>query len=305
MIFEATASQRPINYIYATFLECGHCLTPEKLRTMQLLRQLSIVSLAVVLLSQHTAAFLLPKRLCIKNTEYKQKFLGKLMMISPALRDFVKVDLSVLNDGIPVDTPFDQGLCSFVVGGGRFFPELNEMAEKSPVGELVKFSAKLAEFNPEMTADIPLANAPGGLRIGDIVKMSNGMSVRVAEITNDIVRIDANPPLAGKTLEFVLKVLERKPNSSLTQATFAGSSVDSMEITFSILNMITTSAHKRCRYCIETLEIMKPIVNRSSSRCTSVLPYVSQNIPYLLLSNFLHALLFDIASCRSVRFLTS
>ena len=188
---------------------------------MYLLRQPSTIAITL-LFSLHTSAFFHIQKLGLKNTEFKQTLPGRMAMISPALRDFVKVDLSVLNNGTPVETPFDQGLCSFVVGGGRFFPKLNEMAEKTPVGELVKFSAQLAEFNPEMTADIPLANAPGGLRVGDIVKMSNGMSVRVAEITDDIIRIDANPPLAGQKLEFVMKVLDRQPQSYLTQATFAG-----------------------------------------------------------------------------------
>ena len=188
---------------------------------MHLLRQSSTIAITL-LFSLRTSAFFRIQRLGFKNTEFKQTFQLRMAMISPDLREFVKIDLSVLNNGIPVETPFDQGLCSFVVGGGRFFPELNEIAEKTPVGELVKFSAQLAEFNPEMTAEIPLANAPGGLRVGDIVKMSNGMSVRVAEITDDIIRIDANPPLAGQKLEFIMKVIDRQPQSYLTQATFAG-----------------------------------------------------------------------------------
>lgn len=191
-----------------------------------------ILSLTISLLSVHTSAFLHQRIFGLRNTVSQDSLTGKLNMISPALKDYVKVELSVSKDGTPVDTPFDQGICSFVIGGGRFFTELNEKAESTPVGTSVKFSATVADFNPEMTAEIPLENAPGGLRVGDYVKMSNGMSVRVAEITDEFVKIDANPPLAGQPLDFEMKIIQRNPNTFLTQASFAAGCFWGLELAF-------------------------------------------------------------------------
>lgn len=149
------------------------------------------------------------------------------------MKDYVKIDLSISKNGsVLLDTPYDQGKVGFVIGGGRFFKEINEYAEKTAVGESVKFSCCVAEFNSEMTAKIPIENAPGGLRVGDLVKMANGMSVRVSEVTEEFISIDANPALAGELLDIELKILQRFPHSFLQQATFAAGCFWGLELAF-------------------------------------------------------------------------
>jgi peptide-methionine (S)-S-oxide reductase len=200
------------------------------------------ITLLTVLALIQTSAFFCGRNLFVKQTYSKQDLKSKIEMISSKLKDYVKVDLSITKDGSKVDTPFDQGICSFVIGGGRFFPQLNSYAETTPVGEIAKFISSVADFDPELTANIPLENAPGGLRIGDIVKMSNGMSVRVADITDEFVRIDGNPPLAGQDLQFEMKILERHPHTYLTQATFAAGCFWGLELAFQRVSGVAYTA---------------------------------------------------------------
>jgi hypothetical protein len=72
-----------------------------------------------------------------------------------------------------------------------------------------------------MAAEIPIAQAPPGLLANDVVRLSNGMRARVTRVTDTSIRIDANPPLAGKTLQIEMTCRSRSPASSLSQATFA------------------------------------------------------------------------------------
>lgn len=153
-------------------------------------------------------------------------------MISTSLKDFVKVDISFAQKGVRVDTPYDDGVTSFVVDGGRHIPEVNSRAMTIPVGEMTTFSTTIGEYKQELAATVPVENTPGGLRVGDVVKLSNGLKVRVTDVTDDFVKIDANLPLAGEQLDVTMKVLERRPHTSLAQATFAAGCFWGLELAF-------------------------------------------------------------------------
>jgi len=61
-----------------------------------------------------------------------------------------------------------------------------------------------------MTNEVPKANLPEGVKIGDTLQGfgPNGpVLVTVVEINEETVTIDANHPLAGKDLVFELEVL--------------------------------------------------------------------------------------------------
>ena len=209
---------------------------------MHLYSRSKTISLLTVIALIQTSAFFCGRNNFIRHTNSVQPLKSKIEMISSKLKDYVKVDLSITKDGSIVETPFDQGICSFVIGGGRFFPQLNSIAETAAVGETVKFVSSVADFDPQLTANIPRENAPGGLRIGDIVKMSNGMSVRVSDITDEFISIDGNPPLAGQDLNFEMKILERHPNTFLSQATFAAGCFWGLELAFQRVSGVAYTA---------------------------------------------------------------
>ena len=54
---------------------------------------------------------------------------------------------------------------------------------------------------------LPREGAPEGLKAGESVRMGNGRTVTIVEITDETVVIDANHRLAGQTLTFEIEVV--------------------------------------------------------------------------------------------------
>jgi methionine-S-sulfoxide reductase len=149
------------------------------------------------------------------------------------LGDFVKVSLRVRNpdeggqDALAPDAiPFDQGDVSFVINGGfsaDFGRQLHASAASltSP-GQSASASLAGPPYNAQLAADLPYSSCPPGLKVGDNVRLSNGMKCRVASVVEGVsVRIDANPRLAGQMLTADITLIERLPLSYLHVATFA------------------------------------------------------------------------------------
>lgn len=61
-------------------------------------------------------------------------------------------------------------------------------------------------YDPRNIVTVPLGNAPQGVKAGDTL-VAGGQLVKVIEVRNDTVILDANHPLAGKTLVFTIKVV--------------------------------------------------------------------------------------------------
>ena len=158
------------------------------------------------------------------------------------LKDYVKVDVSLMKDGNPVESPYDTGVVGFVLGGGRYFPALNSRLESMIVGESASFTTTISEAQAELIAEIPIENAPVGLRYGDRVKLSNGMSALISKVTDTFITIDANPPLAGVPVDVNIKLLERFPHEKLSQATFAAGCFWGLELAFQRLNGVAFTA---------------------------------------------------------------
>ena len=148
------------------------------------------------------------------------------------LGDYTKVKFSLLDNGEPIDTPFDQGENQFVIGGGGYAHYIHQLAEKLTPGQSMQDFIWSGSYNENLAADIPIANAPPGLALGDVVKLSNGLRARVTDVTSEKIRIDANPALAGKTLQLDMTCLERYPAKDLKQATFAAGCFWGLELAF-------------------------------------------------------------------------
>ena len=54
------------------------------------------------------------------------------------------------------------------------------------------------EWREEMTAKVPLANAPEGLVVGSVVELQNGMTATVTAVTEEHIEIDANQVRRGR-----------------------------------------------------------------------------------------------------------
>jgi FKBP-type peptidyl-prolyl cis-trans isomerase 2 len=66
------------------------------------------------------------------------------------------------------------------------------------------------EVNPQFVSEVPTAQVPEGIKVGDILQGQNQfgpVQVTVKEIKESTVVLDMNHPLAGKKLIFDLEVL--------------------------------------------------------------------------------------------------
>lgn len=80
-------------------------------------------------------------------------------------------------------------------------------------------------YYAELTADIPMENAPAGLKKGDKVKLGNGMNAWIKNVdqVKQVVTIDANAPFAGRTVS--VKVAVEVRAHVCTHMTLVSSSV--------------------------------------------------------------------------------
>lgn len=141
--------------------------------------------------------------------------------------DYVDVHYTgTLDDGSQFDSSHDEGRepLSFTIGEGRVVPGFEKIATGMSVGEVRKerISPDLAygEKNENMTAKVPVANAPEGLTVGAVVSLQNGMQATVTAVDDEFVEIDANHPLAGKALTFEVELVNLVKSTAMQVATF-------------------------------------------------------------------------------------
>ena len=63
------------------------------------------------------------------------------------------------------------------------------------------------EWRKEMLAEIPAQDVKQDIKVGDGLRMSNGLRAVVHKIENGMIIIDANKPLAGKSLNIEVELL--------------------------------------------------------------------------------------------------
>ncbi len=132
--------------------------------------------------------------------------------------DNVKVHYTgKLNDGTVFDSSEGRAPLEFEVGAGMMIKGFDAAVYGMEIGEKVTAEISAAEAygesNPELIIDVPRQNLPADLKpeIGQQLAMSqpNGqqMPVKVAEVHEDKVVIDANHDLAGKDLIFDIELV--------------------------------------------------------------------------------------------------
>lgn len=133
--------------------------------------------------------------------------------------DKVKVEyVGTLEDGTIFDsTEKHEGPLEFIIGSGHIIQGFDNAVEGMKVGEekQITLSPKEAygEYNPELLKELPKEVFPQDqtLQKGMVfmLNLPSGQQVpaRISEIKDQEVTIDLNPPLAGKTLKFKIKLL--------------------------------------------------------------------------------------------------
>jgi|TARA_Y100000310_G_scaffold262381_1_gene272017 FKBP-type peptidyl-prolyl cis-trans isomerase 2 len=133
--------------------------------------------------------------------------------------DKIKVNYTgTLDDGTVFDTSDGKAPLEFEAGSGNVIKGFDEAVIGMEKGEEknVKIEAKDAygDYNPELKKKIPRDQLPQdqepkpGMML--LVKAPNGQQfpVKIAEVTDKEITMDLNPPLAGKNLNFKIKVEE-------------------------------------------------------------------------------------------------
>lgn len=121
-------------------------------------------------------------------------------------------------DGKEFDSSLNVQPLQFEVGAGRVIKGFEDAVIGLQAGEkkTVTVSAEDAygSFDENLLIEIPKKNVPEGvtpevgMRLQLVNQQGQAAHVVVTEILDKMVRLDANHPLAGKTLVFDLEVLE-------------------------------------------------------------------------------------------------
>ena len=124
--------------------------------------------------------------------------------------------VGTLDDGTVFDSSRERDPLEFVMGKGMLIPGFETALENHEVGDVVKVvippSEAYGELDPELIFTVPRAQVPDHIpaEVGVPLQLSNEegqMDVTITEVTDDELTLDANHPLAGKTLTFEIEVV--------------------------------------------------------------------------------------------------
>ena len=122
------------------------------------------------------------------------------------LEDGSIFDTSLTEGREPLETTLGQG--QLIKG---FEAGLIDMLEGEKKTIEIESADAYGEYNPEMINEIPKTQVPEGVKEGEMLQGMGPMgpvNVKVVEVKEDTVVLDANHPLAGKKLIFELEVVE-------------------------------------------------------------------------------------------------
>ena len=121
------------------------------------------------------------------------------------LEDGSIFDTSLTEGREPLETTLGQG--QLIKG---FEAGLMDMSEGEKKTIEIESADAYGEHNPEMINEIPKTQVPEGVQAGEMLQGMGPMgpvNVKVVEVKDETVVLDANHPLAGKKLIFDLEVV--------------------------------------------------------------------------------------------------
>ncbi|MCR4335544.1 MAG: peptidylprolyl isomerase [archaeon] len=130
--------------------------------------------------------------------------------------DTIKVEYvgTLADTGEEFDKSEGRGPLDFVVGAGNMIKGFDMAVVGMALNEEKTIQLLPEDAYGEVTEEalqwIPKTQMPSDINveIGTQLITSNGMPVKVVDLNADSVRIDFNHPLAGKTLQFWIKVVD-------------------------------------------------------------------------------------------------
>lgn len=125
-----------------------------------------------------------------------------------------------LENGEVFDSSRDREPLSFEVGAGQMIPGFEKAVKGMKLNETKKItiepSEAYGELKPEMVQKITKEQLPPELKVHVGQQLASEMPdgqqiiVTVKDISDEEITIDANHPLAGKTLNFEIEVVDIK-----------------------------------------------------------------------------------------------
>jgi FKBP-type peptidyl-prolyl cis-trans isomerase 2 len=116
-----------------------------------------------------------------------------------------------LDDGSEFDSSQGRDPLGFEVGAAQVIPGFEQAVEVLSPGESTTFRLEpgdaYGEARDDLVFDVPQANAPDGLTVGDSVQLATGQPATVLAVSEQTVKIDANHPLAGQALTFSVELM--------------------------------------------------------------------------------------------------
>jgi FKBP-type peptidyl-prolyl cis-trans isomerase 2 len=113
------------------------------------------------------------------------------------------------------DSSVDKDPLEFVVGEGMLIPGFENGVIGLDAGDKKTIEIQPEEaygpFREELINEVPRQNLPEGVQVGQMLQAQTDqgpITVVLVELTEEVGKIDANHPLAGKKLIFDLEVVE-------------------------------------------------------------------------------------------------
>jgi len=131
----------------------------------------------------------------------------------------VKMTYTLTADGKEIDSTANKPPLEFVFGEPALLPALQKNVQGLKAGDHKKFTLTpkegFGEVNPKARVEVPLANfheakVEKGMVFSTPGKNGQPVNGVVHEVRKDIVVIDFNHPLAGKTVVFDVEILDVK-----------------------------------------------------------------------------------------------